>query len=46
MGSKALKLSFAAIITYLVVEHYVGAGTILSKGSAGVVNVVKGFQGR
>lgn len=46
MGRQALKYSFAAIGLYLGVYYASGAGTLLSSGSTGAVNLVKAFQGR
>lgn len=43
---KALTYGAGLIALYLVVEHYTGAGTLLSKGSTGGVSVIKAFQGR
>lgn len=43
---KALTYTAGLIALYLVVEHYTGAGTLLTKGSAGGVGIVKALQGR
>jgi hypothetical protein len=43
---KALTYTAGLIALYLVVEHYTGAGTLLTKGSQGGVGIVKALQGR
>lgn len=43
---KYFKIGAALIALYLVVDHYTGAGSLLSNGAAGANTVIKGFQGR
>lgn len=42
----ALRYGAILIGTYLVVFYATGSGTVLDKGTAGGVNVIKAFQGR
>lgn len=43
---KALTYSAGLIALYLIVEHYTGSGTVLSKGASGISTVVQSLQGR
>jgi hypothetical protein len=43
---KALTYGAGLIAIYLVVEHYTGAGTLLTKGAAGSTSIIKALQGR
>ncbi|MFC8717778.1 hypothetical protein [Kitasatospora sp. NPDC057198] len=40
------KYTFGAIFLYLVVNYASGTGTVISKGAAGGVDVIKTLQGR
>lgn len=46
MGRTALKYGAVLIGVYLGVFYATGAGTLLDKGQAGVVNEIKALQGR
>lgn len=46
MGRTYLKYSAVLIGLYLIVNNATGAGTILTKGAAGVATVDKSLQGR
>lgn len=43
---KALVVGGSLIALYLVVVYATGAGTVVTQGSTGAVNVIKAFQGR
>jgi hypothetical protein len=43
---KIAKWGAGLIALYLVVEHYTGAGSLLSNGSSGGATVIKALQGR
>lgn len=43
---KMLTYGAGLIALYLVVEHYTGAGTVLTKGASGSTSIIKALQGR
>lgn len=43
---KALTYGAALIATYLLVSRATGTGTLISRGSSGLSQVVRTFQGR
>ncbi len=46
MFKTGLKYAGGLIALYLGVYYATGSGTLIDKGSAGAVNLVKAFQGR
>lgn len=46
MTKKILTYGAGLIALYLVVQNYMGAGTVLTKGSSATVGIIKGLQGR
>jgi hypothetical protein len=44
--NKTLRYGAGLIALYLVVYYYTGAGTVISRGTAGASTVIKAFQGR
>lgn len=46
MLKKALAGAGILIGIFLVVDHYTGSGTVISRSASGASNVVKSLQGR
>lgn len=46
MPRRPVQMVAGLIALYLVVEHYTGAGKLLTAGSAGATGFVKTLQGR